>query len=501
MQQSGVGSPIQLPRALAGALLFLLASAAAAAQSAGPSDACLGWGDAPPPPVDACLDAAEPLLGVPGVDGRRARIALRTQARRLGGTERGAALWERSLALDPRDAESNLEVARLRADAGRYAEAEELAVKAAKYGQARNNVWVIKEARTLLAGVELRRGDGDAASELFRSGVGEWDGTHPSDGTHYGCAYQAFGELYGALAAGAGDGATQGHAAAVDAFVTGRTDHLPGWADAPGDDAERWSLRALLLLHERAYDRVDGLLAAPPVGVTASEVAVVEAHLAIVRHDFVGALAAADEAARGVPPGDPARARLLARSVDLAHGWARSNRDEHPAAVGAFGRLVAREPDDLLGLVGLGNSLLALERLDEAEAAFDAVLARDPDNRFALAERAMVHFVRGQDERAEAGFLAAMERAANTYTCPYEGLGLLYMRQGRAGEAERLFERAIEINPTIEYRKYDELARIRIAAGDLRGAEALLKQSLSNHPDGPDAKAMLAEVEGLLGQR
>ncbi len=478
---------------------LLASTTPAAAQEGGLSDACLGWGDALPPSVDVCLAEIDAILDSPvsggRTQGRAALIGLRAQARRLAGDPRAAALWERALALDPRDGEANLEVARRRAEAGRYAEAEELAVKAAKYGQARNNVYVIKEARTLLAKVELQRGDGAAAGELFRSGVGEWDGTHPSDGTHYGCAYQGFGELYGALASPTGQAASLDYGAAVDAFITGRTGRLPGWADAPGDDARRWTLRALLLLHERSYDRVDAMLEAPPGGVTAAEVAVVRAHLAIVRQDFAGALAAAEAAGSAGPSGDDARGRLLGRSADLAHGWARSNRDEHPDAVDAFARLVAREPDDLLARVGLGNSLLALERLEEAEAAFDAVLARDPDNRFALAERAMVHFVRGDDARAEAGFLAAMERAPDTYTCPYEGLGLLYMRQGRAGEAEQLFERAIEINPAIEYRKYDELARIRLAAGDLDGAEALLMQSLSNHPDGPDARALMAELE------
>lgn len=501
-----MGSPFQLLRVACALAVGLLAAAPAApafAQFEGLTDACLGWSDEPAPDPDVCLAAAEEVLSSPigsvGPHGRRALFALRAQARLLTATdpERAAPLWERALLLDDTDGEAHLEVARLRAAQGRYAEAEELATRAAKLGQARNNVFIIKEARTLLGRVELQRGDAGAASEMFRQGVGDWDGTHPSDGTHYGCAYQGFGELYGVLGAGPQSTVTLDYAGAVDAFITGRSGALAGWS-AGRDDAASWSLRALLLLQERDYPAVEAMLAEPGAGVRPAEVAVVRAHLAIVRQDFATALqsaGAADGVTSGGAADEVARSRLLARSGDLARGWARSNRDEHPQAVQAFDRLVAREPDDLLGRVGLGNSLLALERLDEAEAAFDAVLARDPDNQFALAERAMVYFVRGDDERAELGFVAAMERAPDSYTCPYEGLGLLYMRQGRHGEAAELFERAIEINPAIEYRKYDELARIRLGAGDLDGAEALLERSLSNHPDGPDAQAMMRELE------
>jgi tetratricopeptide (TPR) repeat protein len=501
-----VGSSFHLPRVACALVAGLLAAAPAVpalAQAPGLSNACLGWGEEPAPEPDVCLAAADRVLsspvGITGPQGRRALFALRAQARRIASTDpaRAATLWERALALDPRDGESHLEVARLRAARGRYAEAEALAVRAAKLGQARNNVFLIKEARTLLAHLELRRGDGTSAAELFRQGIGRWDGTQPSDGTHYGCAYQGFGELYGALGSGAADAPGLDLSAAVDAFITGPTAGLAGWS-AARDDAASWTLRALLWLHERDYARVEAMLAAPPPGVHLAEAAVVRAHLAIVRQDFDAALAAVGDRVPEAPIGDGsngfARARLLARSGDLAHGWARSNRDEHPLALLAFERLAAREPDDLLGGVGLGNSLLALGRLDEAEAAFDAVLARDPQNRFALAERAMVYFVRGDDERAEIGFVAAMQHAPDNYTCPYEGLGLLYLRDGRRGEAAELFERAIEINPAIEYRKYDELARIRLAEGDLDAAEALLERSLRNHPHGSDARRLMDDL-------
>ncbi len=178
-------------------------------------------------------------------------------------------------------------------------------MRAAQMGQARNNVFIIKEARTLLARVELQSGDSAAAGDLFRAGGGEWDGTHPCDGTHRGCARQGFGALYGTLSEPAASASQLDHAAAVDAFITGRTERLPAWADTAGDDAERWSLRALLLRQKRSYERVDALLAAPPVGVTPGEVAVVRAHLAIVRQDFEAGVAAADAATSGDPGASP----------------------------------------------------------------------------------------------------------------------------------------------------------------------------------------------------
>ena len=88
-----------------------------------------------------------------------------------------------------------------------------------------------------------------------------------------------------------------------------------------------------------------------------------------------------------------------------------------------------------------------------------------------------------------------VEQAPQSYTCPYEGLGILYLRQGRTDEAEQMLEQAIAVNPRIEYRKYDALAGIRIEEGRLDEAEALLERSLRNHPGGTEAARLQLEIQ------
>ncbi|MCZ7586899.1 MAG: tetratricopeptide repeat protein [Deltaproteobacteria bacterium] len=80
------------------------------------------------------------------------------------------------------------------------------------------------------------------------------------------------------------------------------------------------------------------------------------------------------------------------------------------------------------------------------------------------------------------------------YTCPYEGLGLVFMRQGRLDEAKSMFERSIEINPDIEYKKFNGLAKILIKEGNYEQAERLLRKSVANYPYDNEAAALLADL-------
>ena len=113
----------------------------------------------------------------------------------------------------------------------------------------------------------------------------------------------------------------------------------------------------------------------------------------------------------------------------------------------------------------------------------------------------MIYFLRGEDALAEFGFRAALSEAPSSYTCPYEGLGLLYLRQGRTPQAVEMLERAIDVNPSIEYRKYDALARIRIGQGALDEAASLLERSLENNPGGTEALELQREIEIEIERR
>ena len=61
----------------------------------------------------------------------------------------------------------------------------------------------------------------------------------------------------------------------------------------------------------------------------------------------------------------------------------------------------------------------------------------------------MVAARQGRDADAEAAFLEALDDAGD-FACPYEGLGLLYLQQGRADDAVPLLEAALEQAPDPE---------------------------------------------------
>ena len=166
-------------------------------------------------------------------------------------------------------------------------------------------------------------------------------------------------------------------------------------------------------------------------------------------------------------------------------------------ALAHYDRILAGDGSAIHALVGKASALVSLERGDEAWELIERVLKIDPDNAYARGEAGIVAYNRGDLEHAEEHFRAAAERAGATATCPHEGLGLVYLSQGRMEDARASFETAIEIDPDVDFRKYNGLARIHIEAGDYDRAEALLLKSRSNHPQDSEASELLAEIERL----
>jgi tetratricopeptide (TPR) repeat protein len=105
-----------------------------------------------------------------------------------------------------------------------------------------------------------------------------------------------------------------------------------------------------------------------------------------------------------------------------------------------------------------------------------------------------------QPDQAEISLQASLAHADGHYTCPYEGLGILYLERGETERAAASFEKAIALNPDIEFRKYNGLARIRMAEGRLEQARALLEKSIANYPHDQEAPRLLRELESLAVQ-
>jgi tetratricopeptide (TPR) repeat protein len=291
---------------------------------------------------------------------------------------------------------------------------------------------------------------------------------------------------------------------ALDAFEAGAfdltrrlLDHLPAEA---GEQAA--TVRGFLALYEQKPEAAREAFArggdGPGAKVGAGHAALVAKNYAEAEMLLTAALAQlgpdATEAADKLTA-EQRYARFLTVNGQLGLAWAAANRNEHDKALPFYERILAVQPEHLLALVGMGNSLTGLQQLDRAEQVFGRALALYPENPYVLAELALVKFNRGELDEAEQMFNAALAGDDSRYTCPYEGLGLVQLRRGDFAAARKNFERAIALNPDIEYKKFNGLAKIFLKEGKLDQAEKLLRKSIENYPYDDEARELLALVQ------
>ena len=300
-------------------------------------------------------------------------------------------------------------------------------------------------------------------------------------------------------------------ALAADAFDSNNFEaagrHLEQARKLTGWTGQLRVLQGFLHLLEKKYDQADELFkAAAQSREGAQGASVGQGHLALIRKEHAEArrllapAAAAGEARfRGLVNEQVAAKPyrwMVFRMALIGLGWAAANTNQHNLAIKQFDRVLDRMEGDVFALIGKGNSLNALNRLDAAEAALERVLLLDPDNQYATAELALVKFNRGDDDAAEKLFKAALKHEGERYTCPHEGLGLIYLRAGKIDKARDSFKKAIKINPNIEFKKFNGLARIHIRDGKYNKARELLRKSMQNYPYDDEARKLLESIKG-----
>ena len=427
----------------------------------------------------------------------------------------------RIIALDPDFGEAYLTVGICHFKAKRYDEAKRYLLEAQRRLGESDDELSRRKTLEFLGLIAMVEGDRDRAQELLDASIEGLDGFNERSAVYYGCPYQALGLLQYAAGNATGAAANLVKAAEIESFEqelqleaslacfdVADFDCALRFVDR-GLDVERRSdflvLKSfLLILEQRWQDAERAIDEALFLAPEDRRVDLARGHLEIVNRHYDRALEllgpwCVEEPPRAVP--DPARPytakyeRLVYELACLGSGWAEADRDRHDLAVPDFDRVLQIRPDSPFAQLGKANSLMALGRIDAAEAILDRVLKRYPKNAFALSEMALVRLNRGDYARAEQGFREALENDSNAFTCPHEGLGLLYLRQGRLDEAKKHLTTSIEIAPDVEYRKYNALARIYIQEGRTAEAEALLRKSIANFPDDPEAARLLESLQ------
>jgi tetratricopeptide (TPR) repeat protein len=183
--------------------------------------------------------------------------------------------------------------------------------------------------------------------------------------------------------------------------------------------------------------------------------------------------------------------------AELGLAWAAANSGDHLLALDHHQAILALRPGDRMASLGAGLALMNLDRVEEAMTLVQPLATAWPDDPLVAAELEVLIARQRQDAEAEASWARELARGDEPSTCPYEGLGLSYLAQGRTEEAREQLERSIEVDPALGFRKYNGLARILLDEGDLVQARAMLETSLANHPGNAEALDLMVALERM----
>ena len=175
----------------------------------------------------------------------------------------------------------------------------------------------------------------------------------------------------------------------------------------------------------------------------------------------------------------------------LRAGMANERTGNYPAAVKAYERGLAVEPDNVELLNSLGFALFQQGKSQEAMVALEKAVAIDPKHWKSHNNLALAAIDLGELEVAEAHYRESV--AIKPQPAIYNDLGFVLERQGLTDEATRAYRMAIELDPgsaTAHYNLGASLAR----SGRLAEAERHLRAATEADPKNAAARQALAEV-------
>jgi tetratricopeptide (TPR) repeat protein len=150
-------------------------------------------------------------------------------------------------------------------------------------------------------------------------------------------------------------------------------------------------------------------------------------------------------------------------------------------------------PHHLLSLDNLGNAYRAQKRWDEARTVLQRALEvapQDPEANYSLG---MV-FAQLEDNSEAYEYLQRALKARPIYPEALNNLGVLYLVTQRRDQAVESFEQCIRVAPAFD-QAYLNLARVYALEGARDKARGVLLNLLQQHPDHPQAKQALDQLQ------
>jgi tetratricopeptide (TPR) repeat protein len=150
-------------------------------------------------------------------------------------------------------------------------------------------------------------------------------------------------------------------------------------------------------------------------------------------------------------------------------------------------------PHHLLSLDNLGNAYRAQKRWDEARTVLQRALEvapQDPEANYSLG---MV-FAQLEDNSEAYEYLQRALKVRPIYPEALNNLGVLYLVTQRRDQAVESFEQCIRVAPAFD-QAYLNLARVYALEGARDKARGVLLNFLQQHPDHPQAKQALEQLQ------
>jgi Flp pilus assembly protein TadD len=182
----------------------------------------------------------------------------------------------------------------------------------------------------------------------------------------------------------------------------------------------------------------------------------------------------------------------------LRAGMANERTGNYPAAVKAYERGLAVEPQNVELLNSLGFALFQQGKSQEAVVALEKALEVDPKHWKAHNNLALASIDLGELEVAEAHFRESL--AIRPQPAIYNDLGFVLEREGLPDEAVAMYRKAVKLDPKSASANYN-LGSFLARSGKHAEAVGYLRAAIEADPKNAAAQQALAQVLESLGRK
>ena len=162
-------------------------------------------------------------------------------------------------------------------------------------------------------------------------------------------------------------------------------------------------------------------------------------------------------------------------------------------AIDNFQQALKINSNHLLSLQNLGNAYRLQKRWSDARDVLARALAVSPEDAEANYSLGMV-FAQTDDTAKAYEYLQRALKARPVYPEALNNLGILFLVTHRRDDAVASFQQCIRVAPTFD-QAYLNLARVYALEGARDKARGVLSDLLQQHPDHPQAKQMLQQLQ------